>query len=993
LIPAGAARASSTNEIVTLGQLMGLRPEPTGPGHPLRLTGVVLCCDPGWHQLYLYDGHETEYLNADEFSTHPEKGQWVEITGIARSSTLFEHLNLVVRGTTNLPPAKPMEFSQLAREHAQWVQVEGRVMSAETSRGRLALLLHGNGQNCLIYVLGELPTRDYLKLLDCKVRVRGINASKTIGGRLDSPMLFVPSMGEVTVIEPAAPKTPVPVVSIYSLLNRELGSWTNHWVHINGTIVTYEPGQYLVVKDPTGVIRARVIQLTEIPGDDRVDVWGFLQVSPAETFLQNAYFELAQLPSAPTPADAATNGPLESVDVLTNMASIRKMPRQEAAQHLPVRFRGVLTYADPSWRNGFIQEENNALYVDLEPSQKELQAGQWVELTGQTSAGGFAPDLVHSSIKVLWSTNLPSPARVDLGELANGQWDARWIEMEGIVRRVDVQSEHANLSVMTPEGQFRVIIPQFENAPLTNLIDALVSVQGACTSELNTRRQLSGITLHTPSLAQLRILEAQPADPFAISTRPIDSVATYDPERRPGRRVKVQGVVTLTMPDRGCYLQDASGGLLVLSRQTDQIQVGDLVEVLGFPAIGSFSPTLEEACFRQVGTNAAPAPKRTTAEQILLHGTNDCEVVEIHGQLLQSVPRSAHPQLVLQDGTVIFTANFEGQAGQLEVPALESGSRLRLTGVCAIQGGQRHEPVTFRMLLRSLGDIEVLETPPWWTSRHMFMLAGGLMLAVSLALAWAGMLRRQVRNQTEVIRQKLKEGEALEQQILEISNREQRRIGHDLHDGVCQQLAGIALLTSTLADELEEAGVAGATKAERISTLLNDAIDRTRGVARGLFPVRLEEKGLVFALEELAAIASELFKLNCRFVAENPPSSIGNAIAQHLYYIVLEAVANASKHGSAKNVTITLSSAGERCRLTVQDDGVGFARAASAQTGMGIRIMQYRARVIGASLSLRSQPGSGTTVTCVFIPVSSNGAGNKSPDGVQADKTSGKVYG
>src|SRR4029077_4076266 len=117
-------------------------------------------------------------------------------------------------------------------------------------------------------------------------------------------------------------------------------------------------------------------------------------------------------------------------------------------------------------------------------------------------------------------------------------------------------------------------------------------------------------------------------------------------------------------------------------------------------------------------------------------------------------------------------------------------------------------------------------------------------------------------------------------------------------------------------------------------------------VARGLFPVRLEEKGLVAALEELAAHRSELFQTNCRFVCEEPPATVENAIALHLYYIVLEAVANAAKHGGAGNVVITLEPMGDRYLLKVRDDGSGFSPAAKAQTGMGLRIMNYRARVI-----------------------------------------------
>jgi PAS domain S-box-containing protein len=243
--------------------------------------------------------------------------------------------------------------------------------------------------------------------------------------------------------------------------------------------------------------------------------------------------------------------------------------------------------------------------------------------------------------------------------------------------------------------------------------------------------------------------------------------------------------------------------------------------------------------------------------------------------------------------------------------------------------------------------------------------------------------------EVEGIARDITERKRLEREILEISNREQRRIGHDLHDGICQLLAGISFMSESLADVLEESGSDKASEAERISVLINTAITQTRGVARGLFPVRLEENGLASALEELAAGARELFKVNCQFRSQDPPTNVANEIALHLYYIALEAVSNAAKHGKAKNITITLEPVGNRYALSVEDDGTGFSPPDCAQTGMGIRIMHYRARVIGATLSLESRPGYGTHLTCLFFPDSqeltqnaeNNGNENREPHG------------
>jgi PAS domain S-box-containing protein len=220
--------------------------------------------------------------------------------------------------------------------------------------------------------------------------------------------------------------------------------------------------------------------------------------------------------------------------------------------------------------------------------------------------------------------------------------------------------------------------------------------------------------------------------------------------------------------------------------------------------------------------------------------------------------------------------------------------------------------------------------------------------------------------EVEGIARDITERKQLEKEILEISSREQRRIGHDLHDGVCQQLAGVAYRIDILADQLQEKNLAESSEAERVGVLINEAITQTRGMARGLFPVQLEENGLIWALEDLAANTSDLFRVKCDFVCKKPFPALEKDAVLHLYYIVREAVLNAAKHGKAAQIIISLARDGDRLVLTIQDDGSGFELAGGNYTGMGIRIMRYRARVIGATLDLKSRPGQGTQVTCVF---------------------------
>jgi PAS domain S-box-containing protein len=222
--------------------------------------------------------------------------------------------------------------------------------------------------------------------------------------------------------------------------------------------------------------------------------------------------------------------------------------------------------------------------------------------------------------------------------------------------------------------------------------------------------------------------------------------------------------------------------------------------------------------------------------------------------------------------------------------------------------------------------------------------------------------------EVEGIGRDVTERKRLEKEILEISNKEQQRIGHDLHDGVCQQLAAIAFRIHGLARRLQNKAPVESGEAESIGESVSESLNQTRGVARGLFPVRLEENGLVSALEELAANTGSRFNLNCTFVCEAPPPVIDYSVALHVYYIAQEAVLNAARHSQARRIDVRLDSSPDRLQLTVQDDGFGFQPEDNHGSGMGIAIMGYRARVIGANLDLKSAPGQGTQLVCGFQP-------------------------
>jgi PAS domain S-box-containing protein len=210
----------------------------------------------------------------------------------------------------------------------------------------------------------------------------------------------------------------------------------------------------------------------------------------------------------------------------------------------------------------------------------------------------------------------------------------------------------------------------------------------------------------------------------------------------------------------------------------------------------------------------------------------------------------------------------------------------------------------------------------------------------------------------------------LERTILEISAREQRRIGQDLHDGLGQHLTGIAFMSKVQEQKLMEKHLPEAADAAKIVNLVNEAIHKTRELARGLLPVVSDAEGLMSALQQWAGEVEDLFAVNCRFQCLTPVLIHDDTVATHLYYIAREAVNNAIKHGHARQIVIRLAVLQNQAALTIQDDGYGIGHIAPGTKGMGLHLMNYRARMVGGSLEVQRAPTGGTLVTCLF-PVSS----------------------
>ncbi len=214
------------------------------------------------------------------------------------------------------------------------------------------------------------------------------------------------------------------------------------------------------------------------------------------------------------------------------------------------------------------------------------------------------------------------------------------------------------------------------------------------------------------------------------------------------------------------------------------------------------------------------------------------------------------------------------------------------------------------------------------------------------------------------------ESSRLEREILTVSERERRKIAMDLHDDLCPQLMGIEVMTKMLAQKIDQKNLGGnldpeIEKTSKIRALIQDAVEKTRALSRGISPVNLADRGLDVSLEDLAAYVNTVFHISCTLAWTLDRPFKDPELAAHVYYIAHEAVYNAVKHARASRIRICLEGLKETAMLTVTDNGTGFTPNGTA-LGMGLKIMSYRAAQIGGSLEIKSLDQGGTGIFLAF---------------------------
>lgn len=637
------------------------------------------------------------------------------------------------------------------------------------------------------------------------------------------------------------------------------------------------------------------------------------------------------------------------------------------------RVRGVVTFSDHAFNRNltFIQDDSAGALVRVLPEMvqyKPLEAGQFVEAEGSIKFSKGAAPLGIGTATVLGSGQMPAPLPFPYRATSDAA-EGQWVEARGIIRSVQ---DDGTLLLMEKDGNVKIWVGGARSA-LERYVDTLVQIRG-----VYSHRIQSDPVLLVPSLDYIQVQEAPPANRFVIPSFTVDQVNAQQADPQTLHRIKVTGVVTFRDGNL-LFVQDNTGSVQVSTISSNAVHVGDLVETVGFPEKHSGFVTFTEALVRRVGRGQPPKPAVLSPADVA-EGRYNGSLVRLDAIVLEQKIRNGEQLLELQTGPRVFRAILSQRAPRLA--SFPVGSRVRVTGINSVQFASHinaitsqqdnSTPATLDVLLRGPADVVLLQRPPWWNWKYSVGLGALCAVIFAISLMWIRTLRRRVDERTR----ELKAAMARLQKETETSATlvERDRLAGEIHDSLEQGLNGIMMQLDGVDSKLSEDSNGARHYLEMARNMVRFSRAEVRHSLWNLESELLSKGDLGAALTEIARQMSSSNRVRVAIEVLGKPAQLPPATEHHLLRICQEALNNALKHAEAKHIQITLNYSGQSVRLSVADDGRGFAPdSVLTGTGMhlGLRNLRSRARKIKGRLDVISQPAKGTTIE-VKVPI--NGA-------------------
>jgi len=456
---------------------------------------------------------------------------------------------------------------------------------------------------------------------------------------------------------------------------------------------------------------------------------------------------------------AAPGAPLPTIESISALSDV------QANQGLPVAVEATVTLCPGYDGLLFVQDGTHAIFV-YDNLPLKLHLGDRILIRGRTQ-GSFHPIILADSITMLHPGNLPTPIAATFEDLVHARYDGALVKVHAVVRTAELgwspSARVAYLQMLMDGGYIEGMLDCTDERALHDLLDAEVEIIGIAGGKFDNKMQLTGVLLHIPSLAQIKVIKRAPISLDSLAITPMDKILSAYQVQDKSQRIRVQGIITYYQPGSAVVLQDGLRSIWVATPARGSMRIGDRADATGFPDTRNGFLILNHAEVEDKQIYAPVLPTQVNWGQLAFWSSNHADghlydLVSIEGKVEAEVRGAMQDEYVLSADGRLFSALYHhpDAASKLAPPPMKRialGSRIRVNGICILDADNPYntnQEAPFHILLRSFDDITVVATPSL-VNTHNLLLALGVLLVLLFAMlgrGWA--LERKVRNQTAI---------------------------------------------------------------------------------------------------------------------------------------------------------------------------------------------------------------------------------------------------
>ncbi len=674
---------------------------------------------------------------------------------------------------------------------------------------------------------------------------------------------------------------------------------------------------------------------------------------------------------------------------LKTIEEIRNLPPEIAAEGLPVEIKSQIVWVDPLRGSFFVNDGKLGIFVGyrIKPGEtSEFIRGDWVQITGKTDAGNYAPTILPEKIVQLENGPLPEARDFWGDHLFSPNIDCDWMKMHGRLISYEVFPD-PTMRLITAEllrenRSIFVHIPYSEASEerLSKLLFEWVYFNAVASTVHNENRQTVGKVFYISSADDFNVRGAT----LRKSLDGLSKAVPINELLRIGQNqlavVKTEGTVTYAN-DREIFLRGDNAALQVQMQNAPELKEGDFVEVVGLPWGTKISPAFRGYRVKFLEHREAPTPVKIDSVLSISSALNfdlveiEAELVEVgtsFGAISAKIQPNKEITLLCRSGENLFEARLPANCE--EIKGLEPGAKLRLTGLCHAMRSEWRKwmlnLIGFSLQLRSADDVVIIENASWWTKSRLFWLAGGAAGFALLFLGWVSLLRKTVSKQTGIISEKIEQEAVLQ---------ERQRIARELHDNLEQgiagaifQLGGFRRMQQRIFKDLELSETEEIKQCDdailTVERILRRCSEESRSTILELRGGLLERMDFVSAVRVSLENLQEERGVKTQLKIDGEIRRFNQSTERNLLLFIKEATENAAKHSESDEICVELIFSDAGFSVSISEDGKGFDVEKARKSGrFGLLGMKERVEQIGGKLEISSRFGEGSLIKATFL--------------------------